>query len=265
VRAGTAARLALVAVALAMTAWLAFGLRALDLQADGLEEGRAAGSPPQGPRLLRAVDLLRRAGERNPDPRPQLDEASLLLAAGNSRAAARLLEDVVERNPGSVRGWSLLATAAAPFDERRSLQANGELLELYGRMPGQLGSGVVRSTSGTRYRVAPGHARGIVDRVKRDGDRLVFAGWAGLPGPRRPVEELLIVAHGRVVAAGPPTADRPDVDVDFGKGKIGFRLVVPDAALRDDDGELDAHVLGAGLGAASQLAVDCRRRQAAGC
>jgi hypothetical protein len=263
--AGVAARVALLAVAVAATAWLGFGLRALELQADGQEEGRRAGNPPRGPRLEAALDLLRRAGERNPDPRPQLDEASLLLAAGDSRGAAHLLEGIVDRNPGTIRGWGLLATATAPFDERRSLQANGELLKLYGRIPGQLGGGVVRSTSGRRYRIAPGQARGVVDRVVRRGRRVVFSGWAGLPGAGRPAQEVLVVAHGRVVGASPPTVDRPDVRLDFGEGRIGFRVAVAESALRNRAGEVDAHVLGAGLGASSQLPVDCRRSQVAGC
>jgi len=265
VRASIAVRAALIVVAVAAVAWLGLGLRAIDLQAEGQEEGRAAGSPPQGPRLQRALDLLRRAGERNPDPRPQLDEASLLLAAGDNRGAARLLEGIVERNAGSIRGWGLLAAATASFDERRSLQANGELLKLYGRIPGQLASGVVRSTSGRRYRVVPGHARGVVDHVLRRGDRILLTGWAGLTGAKRPVQEVLIVAHGRVVGAAPPTEARPDVRLDVRGARIGFRVTVPEWALGDRAGELDVHVLGAGLGAASQLPVNCRRRQAAGC
>ena len=252
------------AVAVVAGAWLAFGLRAVDLQSDGQQEGRAAGRPPQGPQLNRALDLLQRAGERNPDPSPQLDEASLRLAAGDDRAAAALLEDVVERNPGSIRGWALLATAAASFDERRSLQANGELLELYGRVQGPLGSGVVRSPSGRRYRVFPGLARGFYG-VRRRGNKVVFQGWAGLPGARRPVDEVLVVSHGRVVAASRPNVRRSDIKPADGGSGTGFEFTVPGLALIDDDGDIDAHVLGAGLGSASQLTVDCRTPQLVGC
>jgi hypothetical protein len=236
----------------------------VDLQAEGQQEGRAAGAPPQGARLERALDLLRRAGERNPDPRPQLDEASLLLASGDSRGAARLLEEIVDRNAGSIRGWGLLAAATAGFDERRSLQANGELLKLYGRVPGQLGSGVVRSPSGRRYRVFPGHARGFYG-VRREGERVVFKGWAGIPGSRRPAEEVIVVSHGRVVAAEAPNVRRPDIPPASGGSGTGFRLSVHGLRLIDDDGEIDAHVLGGGLGAASLLTVDCRTPQLVGC
>jgi hypothetical protein len=216
--------------------------------------------------LTRALDLLRRAGEHNPDPRPQIDEALLLLNAGDNRSSARLLEAVVNRNPGNVRAWGLLATAAASFDERRSLQANGELLRLYGRIPGKLGNGVVRSPGGARYRVALGHVVGVVDGVVRLGhDRVEFVGWAGVLGTRRPVDEVLIVSHGRVVHAGVPTVRRRDVSLANGVGRTGFRIVVPIAALRSDDGELDAHVLGAGGGAASLLSFNCRRRPFVGC
>ena len=264
-RAAIAVRVLLVLAGVVAVAWLAYGLRATHLQEDGVKEGAAAGRPPAGPRLQHALDLLRRAGERNPDPRPQLDEASLLLAAGRNRAAAGLLEGVVDRNPGNIRAWGLLAGATAPLDERRSLQANGELLKLYGRIPGELAAGVVRSTSGVLYRVTPGHAKGVVDRVRRVGDEMVFTGWAGLPAQRRPVQEVLIVAHGRVVAATEPNVARPDVPAASGGRGTGFRKAVPISALRGKDGQLDAHILGAGTGAASLLGIDCRRPQAFGC
>jgi hypothetical protein len=259
-----AARVALALAGIVVVAWLALGLRAVDLQEEGQKEGAAAGRPPAGPRLEHALDLLRRAGERNPDPRPQLDEASLLLAAGRSRAAANVLEGVVGHNPGSIRGWGLLANATASFDERRSLEANGELLKLYGRIPGQLAAGVVRSTSGVLYRVVPGQATGVVDKVRRVGDDVVFFGWAALRGPARPVEEVLIVAHGRVVAALRPNFPRPDISRANGGSGTGFREAVPISALRKD-GRLDAHVLGAGDGAATLVAFDCRRPQLFGC
>jgi hypothetical protein len=265
VKAAVAGRVVLVVVAAVAVAWLAFELRASDLQEDGVKAGAAAGRPPAGPRLEHGLDLLRRAGEHNPDPRPQLDEAALLLAAGRNRLAAGLLEGIVDRNPGNIRGWGLLATATAPLDERRSLEANGELLKLYGRIPGELAAGVVRSTSGVLYRVTPGHATGVVDRVRRAGNDMVFSGWAGLPAQRRPVQEVLIVAHGRVVVATAPNVARPDVSpADGGRG-TGFRKAVPISALRGKDGQLDAHVLGAGTGAASLLGIDCRRSQALGC
>ena len=264
-RAGVAGRVLLVLAGVVAVAWLAFGLRAVDLREDGVKEGTAAGRPPAGPRLEHALDLLRRAAQRNPDPRPELDEAALLLAARQNRAAAGLLEGVVDRNPGNIRAWGLLATATAPFDEQRSLQANGELLKLYGRIPGELAAGVVRSTSGVLYRVTPGHAKGAVDWVRRVGDHIVFAGWAALAAQPRPVQEVLIVAHGRVVAATAPNVRRPDVPAAKGGSGTGFREVVPISALRGKDGHLDAHVLGAGTGAASLLGINCRRSQALGC
>jgi hypothetical protein len=260
-----AARAVLALAGIAVVAWMAFGLRALDLQAEGRREAAAAGRPPSGPHLANALDLLRRAGVRNPDPRPQLDEAALLLAAGDSRAAARLLDGVVDRNPGSVRGWGLLAAAMAPFDERRSLQANGELLKLYGRNPEQLAAGAVRSTSGALYRIVPGHAIGVVDEVRRQGGDVLFKGWAGLPAQRRPVQEVLVVAHGRVLAAIHPNVGRPDIPQRNGGNGTGFRVAVAFSAVRDRDGRLDAYILGAGTGAASLLRIDCSRPQPIGC
>jgi hypothetical protein len=265
VRTALAARAALALAGIAVVAWMVFGLRALDLQADGQREGAAAGRPPAGPRLTHALDLLRRAGERNPDPRPQLDEAALVLAAGDNRGAARLLEGVVDRNPGNIRGWGLLAAATAPFDERRSLEANGELLKLYGRISGQLAAGVVRSTSGVLYRVVPGYAVGVVDKVRRLRDGAVFSGWGGVAAQRKPVQEVLVVSHGHVVAATHPNAARPDIPAAQGGAGTGFRVAVPISSLRGKDGRLDAHILGAGTGAASLLGIDCRRPQLIGC
>jgi hypothetical protein len=262
---GQALRVGAGLAAVLMVAWLADALRAVDLDDQGRAVVRASGPSPTPGEVARARALFERAGRRNPDPRPQLDEAALLLTAGDSRGAAQILEGVVDRNPGSVRGWSLLATAAAPFDARRSLEANGELLKLYGRIPGQLGSGVLRTPSGVRYRVVPGHAKGFVAFIRRSGDVVTFAGWAGLPGAHIPVKEVLVVAHGRVVRGTPPTMRWPGVRPADGGTRTGFRIGVPIAALRNGSGEVDAHLFGAGLGAASLLAVSCKRPQFIGC
>jgi hypothetical protein len=260
-----AARGAIVVLAGVVLAGFLHFLRADELRSQGEAQVRAAGTPPDARDVQRARDLFQRAGDRNPDPRPELDEATLLLSVGDDRAAAALLEDVVSRNAGSVRGWGLLAAATVNLDERRSLRANGELLKLYGRIPGPLAGGVIRSPGGRRYRVLPGQAKGRVDGIALRGDKVRVNGWAGLPATRRAVQEVLVVAHGRVVASTAPSFARPDVPGDYGGDRTGFIVEVQRSAVINDDGELDLHLFGAGLGAASLLPVDCRRPQPIGC
>jgi hypothetical protein len=259
------ARLALVLLAAVVLAGYAHFLHSAELQRQGEAEVRAAGTPPDARRAQRARDLFERAAKHNPDPRPQLDEATLLLSVGDDRGAAALLEDVVKRNAGNVRAWGLLAAATVNTDERRSLQANGELLKLYGRIPGPLAGGVIRSPSGRRYRVLPGQANGGVDGIAFHGDRVRVNGWAGLPDAHRAAQEVLVVAHGRVVRTGTPSRPRPDLPGDYGGDRTGFVFEVPRSALLDADGRLDLHLFGAGLGAASLLRVNCRRPQPIGC
>ncbi len=106
-------RAALVASAVVVLAWLAFSLRAVDLQADaaptidGARHGRVGAS-----KIDAARKLLRRADTRNPDLSPLLDEGLLLFYAGRRDEAYPLARRAVAKEPENVQAWTLLYLVA---------------------------------------------------------------------------------------------------------------------------------------------------------
>ncbi len=173
--------------------------------------------------------LFQRAARRNADPAPELNEAQALVMLDRDREAAGLIESVLRDNPGNIRAWGLLATATASYDDRRSTQANAELLRLYGRVRGQpLPRGAIRSSSGRLYSVVPGRFNGVIDSSAITGDRVVFSGWAASVQRRGPVE-VLVVSNGRVVATALASRPRPDIARKYGASLLrsGFTFAVP--------------------------------------
>jgi predicted Zn-dependent protease len=64
----------------------------------------------------RAVRLFESARADNPDTRPAVLEAGLLIRAGRGRQALGLLKPVVGREPQNLTAWVLLAAAAQSLD-----------------------------------------------------------------------------------------------------------------------------------------------------
>jgi hypothetical protein len=255
-----APRAALVALAAIAVLWFGYGLRALELESDADRKVEGAGALEDPAAIRDARSLLHRAARYNADPTPELDEARLLIRLGRQREAVPLLESVVRSNPGSIAGWALLATATAPLDDRRSTEANGELLKLYGRAHGQpLALGSIRASTGRRYTVTPGSMEGFVDWSSVRGDIVAMAGWAVDRGHRVPAEAVMVVSHGDVVATFRPRGRRADIARDRGAWALrsGFEILVRRRQLIDDEGDLDVHVFAAARGRAAPIGLHC--------
>jgi hypothetical protein len=250
----------LVAIAAGAVLWLGHGLRAIHLDAEGNARLQDAGARPDASTAAEARSLFRRAARHNADPTPELDEAALLIRLGRRREAAPLLESVVDANPGSIRGWTLLATATAAFDVGRSTEANGELLKLYGRAQGQpLAAGSIRAANGRRYNVTPPGVRGAVESTLLGAGGALMTGWAASPRHRAPAEAVMVVSHGRVVATATPRRRRKDIARRFGPGaaQSGWIVSVPRRRLIDRSGDLDVHFFAGIGGQASRIPFHC--------
>jgi hypothetical protein len=121
-----------VAVALAAIAWLALGLRAIHLEAEGrqvLENAQRGQVTPS--ELREGLDLLRRAQRVNPDKDPRLAEVVLLIEAGRENAAIDLAERVMADEPENLEGWLVLYFAAIRTgDASRAVRALGRIEDL---------------------------------------------------------------------------------------------------------------------------------------
>jgi hypothetical protein len=117
------------AFALIVIAWLALGLRASSLEAEGrdaLERGETRSS-----RLAAALDDARSARSGNAGTAPRLIEARLLAADGRTGEAVALASEVAREEPENLEAWALLYVAALSTDDarmrQRSLQKIAEL------------------------------------------------------------------------------------------------------------------------------------------
>jgi predicted Zn-dependent protease len=103
------ARVALVALALVVIAWLAVGLRS------AVPETRAkdalAHTPVSNADRADALRLLHDARTLNPDTRPRVTEGALLVASKRPHAAAAVLRGVVAEEPQNAQAWALLTAA----------------------------------------------------------------------------------------------------------------------------------------------------------
>jgi hypothetical protein len=256
---GLAGRVALIAVALVALAWLGLGLRASVLDARGLAKLERAGDPPDAEALRSARTSFQRAARRNADPAPELNEAQVLIRLDRGREAARLIETVLDDNPGNIRAWGLLATATAPFDDRRSTEANAELLRLYGRVRGQpLPRGAIRSRTGKLYTVLPGRVDGVLDTSEVIGRSVVLNGWAASAERGEPAE-VLVVSNGRVVATATASRRRGDIARKYGPRflRSGFKFAVPLSRLADVGGERRVLLFAGSGGEASPIWPNC--------
>jgi hypothetical protein len=118
---------ALVVGALVVVAWLAFSLRAIDLQADAESTiARVRGGGVGTSEIDEAQRQLRRADRHNPDLTPQLDEGLLLFFAGRRAEAYSVALRATAKEPENVQAWTL-AYLSAPdqgveADAKRKVQ-----------------------------------------------------------------------------------------------------------------------------------------------
>lgn len=128
-------RLGLVLVSLAIALPLAAALRSAILTDRAIAAAQAPGRL-DGAAFARVRDLLRRAGQLNPDPNPEVIDASLLINRGREQDAARNLERIVRTEPENSGAWRLLAVAVRQSDPQRSADAERRARALAPRRPG---------------------------------------------------------------------------------------------------------------------------------
>jgi hypothetical protein len=117
-------RCALVAIALAVVAWLVLSLRAVELQSDAaatLERARS-GAVSQDD-VLRARSSLRSARRLSVDRGSMILESILLAATSQREEAIAMAERVVAEEPASMEGWRLLYQLTEATDEQRAAEA----------------------------------------------------------------------------------------------------------------------------------------------
>src|SRR6266516_8228509 len=90
---------------------LAIWLHSAHLAAQG-EAFKPSPSHPVTPVQVRtALSQLDRARNNNPDTKPDLDEATILVFLGRDAAATPLLSGVVRKEPRNANDWSLMYKA----------------------------------------------------------------------------------------------------------------------------------------------------------
>lgn len=121
-------RIALVAVALVVGAWLALSVRSSNEEAEGaaVADKATRNTPPAD--IERAFHALEDAKPFNASKEPQIKEAALLIADDRAGEAVRLAERVVAEEPDNAEAWFVLWVAAvARKDEARVARALAEV------------------------------------------------------------------------------------------------------------------------------------------
>jgi predicted Zn-dependent protease len=118
-----ALRIALVAALGACALWLADGLGPARDQAAAIELTTGAERPPSAVEVARAERLLARAAGETRSQEPDVQRAQLLLFAGRTAPAVRLLTAVVRREPRNYEAWDTLARAAERADPALAARA----------------------------------------------------------------------------------------------------------------------------------------------
>jgi len=95
---------------------------------------RSSASVPSGVRYV--TGLYQRAAHNNPDTRPIVEEATILIFAGQQARAARLLQGVVRDEPKNVAAWAQLSVATRDLDPGLSAAADARVRALAPRPGG---------------------------------------------------------------------------------------------------------------------------------
>jgi hypothetical protein len=122
-------RIALACGAAAAIVVLAIWLHSTQLENQaGTFHVTSAGRVPAG--IRHVTGLYARAAHNNPDTRPVVEEATILIYAGQQARAARMLERVVRDEPKNAVAWGQLRLATQDLDPRLSAEADARVRAL---------------------------------------------------------------------------------------------------------------------------------------
>ena len=192
------ARVALVAAALVVAAWLALSLHASNLEGAGRAPiDRLSSRVPTRAEADAAIRQLRRSRHFSADRTPLVEQAMLLYATGRPGQAAAVARRVARDEPDDLSAWQLLlATSRSDPAERRLARTRIAALDPYaptappsqgittaGLVPGGGNELLVRPSGARRSPVQVGVAEGRLERVTRSGQTLMpySAGRAASP------------------------------------------------------------------------------------
>jgi hypothetical protein len=118
-------RLALVAIALVVGAWLVLGMRALELESEaGISRTGARTKPLEAEDVGPAVRALRRSRLLSVDKTPLLDEGLVLFESGRRREGLRVVRRVAREEPDNLDAWlSLYYLYSTSDDPKRAAWA----------------------------------------------------------------------------------------------------------------------------------------------
>ena len=122
-------------VLLGGAAVVAIAVIALWLHSSHLEsQGRAFRPSPAHPvtpaQVNRALSEFDRARKNNPDTRPEVEEATILIFLGRNAKAAAMLRQVVRKEPQNAQAWGFLSLATRTLDPQLSQAAAARVLKL---------------------------------------------------------------------------------------------------------------------------------------
>jgi hypothetical protein len=124
------ARIVLAAAAVALAAWFGVTLHWYHLQSSASSAILAAGPRPSPASVDRAVALLKRAEDHNPDVRPHIGEAISLRFGGHFREAAAVAASVLREEPDNIQAAVALVGYLRAYDPAAAAVAARRVREL---------------------------------------------------------------------------------------------------------------------------------------
>jgi hypothetical protein len=109
---------------------LAVWLHSSHLSAQGAAFRPTPANPATKAQIDAALSEFQRARHNNPDTTPEVDEATILIFLGRDAQAARLLGQVVRKEPRNATAWARLSQATSRSDPQLSRAAVARVLAL---------------------------------------------------------------------------------------------------------------------------------------
>jgi hypothetical protein len=109
---------------------LAVWLHSSHLDAQGVAFRPTPAHPATKAQIASALSHFERAGHNNPDTKPEVDEATILIFLKRDTQATRLLGEVVRKEPRNATAWARLSQATSRSDPQLSQAAVARVLAL---------------------------------------------------------------------------------------------------------------------------------------